>query len=246
MCVAPAWPGDFRPYPLDERGGVTYGSYATFAEAEAICDGLMMRLCTQRELSAGLCCGGSCAFDDARVWTSEDCTLPSEHAPIDALPLKPHLLRVSVNGQQFSAITPHFEEPALPRDRSRDVPTSVPGFTFFDPSLLALSAIVPDSGPTGGGTLVTLIGLGFADLNAHVGFVPSNHTTAAAVGLARAEMALGAFRGRLLTCRTPPSPTGSGGTVRVELSLNGEPLPPAMSETVPPDALRFTYVGDGD
>jgi len=91
-----------------------------------------------------------------------------------------------------------------------------------------------------GGTLVTLIGLGFSDLGARVGFVGAAHGTSGNTTTVTvpASLAFGAFRGRALTCRTPPSPTGGAGATRLELSLNGELLPPSMTEG---SSLRFHY-----
>ena len=57
--------------------------------------------------------------------------------------------------------------------------------------------------------------------------------------LARFVEIFGAYRGRVLTCRTPPSPTGGEGASRLELSLNGEPLPPSLSAG---SHVHFTYV----
>ena len=204
-----------------------------------MCTELMMRLCSLSELASGVCCGGGCAFDDARVWSKDDCTLPSEQTPIEALPYLPELLRVSINGQQFSLPSPHFpDHPALPSPLS-GVASAVPGFTFFDSSAISLSAIVPSSGPADGGVLLTLIGIGFADLGAKVGFVaPSGE-----VALAPATLAVGDSRGRLLTCYSPKALASVSlpGSVRVELSLNGAPLAPAMTVG---SALRYAYEGE--
>ena len=239
MCVSAV---DRARYPLTEPGGLT-GSFAPFSEAEAVCDELMMRVCTLRDLDDGLCCGGGCAFDDARVWSSDDCTLPSEHSPIDALALRAELLRVSINGQQYNAAYEHFDAPARPNLWS-GLATPVPGFTYYDAARhVALSAITPSHGPAAGGTLVTLFGVGFTDLGARVGFLGVNGTYGhTAAVMAPATLAFGALRGRTLTCRTPPSPMSGGGAARVELSLNGHPLPPAMSDG---SSVRFAFDAEG-
>ena len=87
--------------------------------------------------------------------------------------------------------------------------------------------------PSDGGTLLTLIGLGFVDLGATVGFADDSGN----VTLAPATLAYGDFRGRVLTCYSPPA--GHNTTVmRIELSLNGARLPPAMTTV---SSLRFSY-----
>ena len=271
MCVSPVDAKAMRPaqefYPLDEPGGRT-GQHSPLSEAESLCDSLMMRLCTLRELSDGLCCNGPCDFDDARVWTSDDCTTPSEHTPFDSLPLVPELLRITLNGQQYSGGFPHhIDAPSRPNLWS-DFSAPSPGFTYYDPSKhVSLSAIMPSEGPVSGGTLVTLIGIGFADLGAQVGFVqraassgssePGSGSGEAGSGggdngsggavaelqgieMAPATLAYGAYRGRTLICRTPPSPVGAAGAARIELSLNGE-AGDAMSDG---SLIRFTYSED--
>ena len=247
MCVSPVDAAGRRVdpdrgrYPLSHTGGLT-GSFSPLSEAEAVCDELMMRLCTLRELSDGLCCDGGCAFDEARVWSADDCTSDSEHTPIDVLALRADLLRVSINGQQYSAGYPHFNAPARPHPWS-DLATPVPGFTYYDAARhVTLSAVFPSEGPVAGGTLVTLTGLGFADLGARVGFFSEVDGTSTNSTVA-ATLAFGAFRGRVLTCRTPPSATNAAGAVRLELSLNGEPLPPAMTDG---SLLRFLYRTEED
>ena len=204
----------------------------------------------RQQILQGECCDGGCAFDDARVWTSDDCTTDEEHTLITALPLQAELLRVSINGQQYSAAYPHDDAPSRPHTWS-GLPTAVPGFTYYDSgsARLRLSAVTPMEGPVAGGTLVTLTGLGFADLGARVGFLSAANGTAddgtadgnLTVVTVPASIAFGAFRGRALTCRTPPSLGGAVGEATVELSLNGEALPPAMSSG---SELRFVYVAE--
>ena len=60
------------------------------------------------------------------------------------------------------------------------------------------------------------------------------------IEMAPATLAYGAYRGRTLICRTPPSPVGAAGAARVELSLNGE-AGDAMSDG---SLIRFTYSED--
>ena len=73
--------------------------------------------------------------------------------------------------------------------------------------------------------------------------------------LAAATLAYGEFRGRLLTCYSPPAPVGEAQGMRIELSLNGAPYPPAMTTgslvqfsyfAEPPDALGTANPGSGD
>ena len=220
MCVSPF---DAASYPRESPAGLT-NAFVTYDEAVDVCEQRMMRLCTLEELSSGLCCGGPCALDDARVWTADDCTLTSELTPIRTLPLRAEPLRVSVNGQQYSSAWRHFGTPSLPRGTSRDLPTPVPGFTYYDPARVTLSAVVPSTGPTEGGTTLTLIGLGFADFGAKVGFYDASGASTGAGDeggpvFAPATMVHAAFRGRVLSCHTPP--WNASGPVSLRLSLNG-------------------------
>ena len=122
-----------------------------------MCDELMMRLCTLHELAGGLCCDGGCGFDEARVWTVDDCTRDAEHTAIHALPLLAEPLRVSMNGQQYSASFAHTTAPARPQSWS-GIAAPVPGFTYYDATRrVTLSAISPKHGPVGGGTLITVL-----------------------------------------------------------------------------------------
>ena len=209
---------------------------------EAACAQIEMRLCTLDELDSGLCCGRGCALDDARVWSADPCTLDSEHTPIEALPLKAERLRVSVNGQQYSAPTTLFGEPKRPQNGSDFSPTlGSPGFIYYDPSALRFSAINPTRGPIAGGTPVTIIGLGFVDLGARCSFKAAINATVMATAHTRATDSHGMLRGRILVCKTPPSPTDSTGTVQIEVSLNGEMTPAATSAS---SVLQFTYTED--
>ena len=249
MCVSPV---DGTRYSLDQPGGLA-NTAVTFDEAERLCHELMMRLCTLDELAEGTCCGGGCAFDDARVWSRDDCTLPSEQTAITALPLMPEMLRVSVNGQQYGGadLTPRrADQPALPAPHS-GLAQPAPGFTYYDAAHLALSAVIPTGGPVAGGTLLTILGLGFADLGVSVDFLAADGNAT----LAAATLAYGEFRGRLLTCYSPPAPVAEAQGMRIELSLNGAPYPPAMTTgslvqfsyfAEPPDALGTADPGSGD
>ena len=248
MCVSPV---TGEVYPQAEPGGLT-GSHGTLEEAELVCTGLSMRLCTLEELEGGLCCGRGCALDDARAWAADPCTLHSELTPIETLPLRAERLRVSVNGQQYSAGATLFGAAQRPQNGSAFSPTlGAPGFTYYDADALRFSALLPRAGPLAGGTLVTILGLGFVDLGARCAFVatggaggggPGSNSSSAAAGAAAsttsfvpARDTLGMMRGRVLTCVTPPSPSGAIGTVEVKVSLNGDPV------ALTPSALRFTY-----
>ena len=90
-----------------------------------------------------------------------------------------------------------------------------------------------------GGTILTLIGLGFADYGAKVGF----HALAEGSGgddrggiFVAATMAHAAFRGRVLTCRTPPM--NASGSFSLRLTPNG------IGDEMSRGALRFTYYDD--
>ena len=202
-----------------------------------MCDGLMMRLCTLTELANGECCGRGCALEDARVWSADECTMPSEHTPIEALPLRAERVRVSINGQQYA--------PGFPRRMVLGASGPLQGgFTYYDLAQLHLSAITPSGGPLAGGTLVTLIGVGLVDLGVRVSFAATAAAAPnASLRLVKAQAVYGAMRGRVLTCVTPASPTGEAGAANVEVTLNGETLPSAITSG---GALRFTYAAPID
>lgn len=201
-----------------------------------------------------MCCSSGCALDDARVWTADACTAPSELSPVETLPLRATQLRVSLNGQQYSNVEahsptrdPHAPSPLSPalldgaaasaRNASARVAT---GFTYYSASQLRLSAVTPTRGPVAGGTLVTLTGRGFVDLGARVGFVGAGSVPANA-SLVSASVAAGMLRGRVVTCLTPPSAAGLPGVAHVELSLNGEAGGDSMTDG---NAIRFEYVAE--
>ena len=91
---------------------------------------------------------------------------------------------------------------------------------------------MPRSGPSAGGTKLTITGEGFEDLGARVVFV-ANGTASSAP----ATLATGAFRGRLLTCDTPAA--DAAGDVRIEVSLNGEETPPDATTVDPPQFFEY-------
>ena len=245
MCVSSVGgePLSPQPFPLEQPGGRT-NAFVSLEDAERACDHLGLRLCSLDELASGVCCSGGCAFDDARVWSSDDCTLPSEHTPIEALPMRPERLRVSINGQQYSGMHFDYGTPApIHGSGAIAVPAteqtlraSAVGFTYYDASQLVLSAVIPRTGPVAGGTTLTLIGAGFVDFGAAVGFVSANGTQ-----MASALLAVGAMRGRVLTCVSPASPAGAAGSVLIEISLNGAAAAPAMTSF---STLRFDYHPD--
>ena len=68
-----------------------------------------------------------------------------------------------------------------------------------------------------------VIGLGFADFGAKVGFFfdPEDAAGGGSVIFTPATLVFGAFRGRMLTCQTPRRPVNASGTARLRVSLNG-------------------------
>lgn len=196
--------------------------------------------CTLEELESGLCCGSGCGIDNARVWTADDCAEPAEFTPIIALPAAPSWVRVSINGQQFSANPPLFHQAPEPL-------RAEPGFTYYDESQLVFSAILPSRGPVAGGTEITLLGMGFVDFGAKVGFSGIGFATNSSGSgrndsstvLVPAVISLGLLRGRMVTCRTPPALLA--GPVAVELALNGVGHPPDRTSH---SGLRFQYLDD--
>ena len=75
---------------------------------------------------------------------SDDCTTPSEHTPFDSLPLVPELLRITLNGQQYSGGFPHhIDAPSRPNLWS-DFSAPSPGFRSASNRLLGFySATAP-------------------------------------------------------------------------------------------------------
>ena len=76
--------------------------------------------------------------------------------------------------------------------------------------------------------------------NSRSAVAPAQQAEPQGIEMAPATLAYGAYRGRTLICRTPPSPVGAAGAARVELSLNGE-AGDAMSDG---SLIRFTYSED--
>ena len=75
--------------------------------------------------------------------------------------------------------------------------------------------------------------MGFVDLGSHVAFIDS-----AGANMVPASVAVGAMRGRVLTCETPH--VASEGAVWVEVSLNGDAVGDAVTQH---RKLRYTFVG---
>ena len=69
-----------------DPGGGCLPDGATHAEAEAACAAQGRRLCTVRELEAGVCCDAACGYDDRRVWTSTSAGAWLARRPSSALP----------------------------------------------------------------------------------------------------------------------------------------------------------------
>lgn len=162
MCISPI---SGAMYQQHEPGG-SLAAHVSLGHAESLCRERLMRLCTLHELERGVCCGSGCALDDARVWTHDDCTTPLEHTLLEALPLRPERLRVSVNGQQYGGVVRSTDLPERRAARVRRHNASEPyrsGFTYYSTAHLRLSAVVPAAGPVAGGTLLTLLGMGFVD-----------------------------------------------------------------------------------
>ena len=99
-CPTTPWPAT----PLD----------APPLRAQATCARVSRRLCHGTELRAGVCCGSGCGFDDIRVWSRDPCPLPNELTPIPYLPMRGEILRVSINGQQYSMVRSTSQPPSYP------------------------------------------------------------------------------------------------------------------------------------
>jgi hypothetical protein len=221
VCAAPEHPPDYSS-PLTRIAGAS----ATFEEADAECSRQGRRLCSRPELESGMCCGQACGFDSIRAWASDACTLPSELQPMHRLPLRAEAVRVSLNGQQYSD---GFDMTgALTQPQSRQLLRGGTAFAYFDTSALQISSVLPSSGPLDGGTVVTLTGEGFDDLGARVAFLGIGGNLTNATATVPATVATGLFNGRMLTCVAPAM--GIRGPARIELTLNGQELPPALTD----------------
>ena len=181
------------------------------------------------------------------------CTSPST-AMRDPMLHREEVMRVSLNGQQYSAAHALFGAPLRPLPFE---PFHPPAFTFYDPAQVRFSSISPAFGPRAGGTEVTITGSGFAAYGspaAKVVFIEDakENATARNISLVPATLALGTFRGRVLQCVAPP--WLGNADVRVELSLNGDAQPAAMTslgEAYYPEhweakspGLRYAFVDD--
>ena len=182
------------------------------------------------------------------------CTSPST-ALREPMLHREEVVHVSLNGQQYSAAHALFGAPLRPLPLE---PFHLPAFTFYDAAQVRFSSISPAFGPRAGGTEVTITGSGFAAYGApaaKVVFIEAakENATARNISLVPATLALGTFRGRVLQC-VAPAWLGTA-DVRVELSLNGDAQPAAMTNLGEADypehweakspGLRYAFV-DGD
>ena len=174
-------------------------------------------LCTLEELSSGLCCGGPCALDDARVWTAGDARSRRSLRPSGPS----HCARsrcASASAASSTAARGAAGAPSYARRRATSR-RPCPAYARWH----VLSAVVPSTGPTEGGTTLTLIGLGFADFGAKVGFYDASGASTGAGDeggpvFAPATMVHAAF---VVCPLVSHAALECGGPVSLRLSLNG-------------------------
>jgi hypothetical protein len=174
------------------------------------------------------------------------CAAPPTPQPEAAQRSEGEVVRVSLNGQQYSAAYARFGAPQRPLDRERYYP---PAFTYYNVSRLRLSSVSPAFGPRAGGTAVTITGAGFvhhgAPAVAFVGDATAN--VSANVTLAPATLAFGEFGGQVLRCVAPAWAVQVD--VSLELTLNGDAGARTRlgeGEHAERDGLRYRYVGEDD
>ena len=109
---------------------------------------------------------------------------------------------VSLNGQDYSSSHVKFQP--------------------FNLSEVRVSSLMPSGGPYAGGTLVLVLGAGFADHNAHCRF---------GAELVRATL----VNSSRLLCDAPALPAAAG--VALEVTLNGD----TSAHTITADGVGFTF-----
>ena len=132
--------------------------------------------------------------------------LPATHSPEVNGSLIPHGVRVTVNGA------------------TEDVALGGPGFLYYVDDELRVERIYPRGGPVDGGTLVTVTGSGFAELD---------HGSGLACQFGDEPLAPATLSSSSrLTCHSPPH---AGATVVVRITNNGD------REQTSRELVGFTY-----